>query len=72
MKPYKGTISDAIQVPVHEFDSMGYSYFGRHPEATAKGKRGRLTSAVMWEQPHHPGQPFEVETRNSRYTIVPR
>ena len=67
-KPHKGKLLDAYPI------SWGDAYLYQGTFATHPRFAGRFghTSLVVWEQPHHPGQPFEIETLNSRYTIVPK
>lgn len=66
LKPHKGTMHSDRRVE----DNRGFVFCGRfidHPYF--HGEYGH-TSYVVYETPHHKGQPFEIETLNSRYTIV--
>lgn len=66
MKPHKGILWDAYPIYI----GNDYVYGGRfdgHPKF--HGRRGH-TSMIVYEYPHHRDQPFEVETLNSRYTII--
>lgn len=72
-KPHKGSISDwqKVMIPFeHYYDGeavgLGYFIVGRfvtHPDFA--GRRGHTSYIVA-----HDAMPGEVETRNSRYTLV--
>jgi hypothetical protein len=64
MKPFRGRLHNAVRVPFQR----GFYYLG----TLEGGKPGTLrrTSFVVWEQPHHTNQYFEIETLNSRYLII--
>lgn len=69
MKPHKGRIDQAVWVDVRD----GHTYQGLfldHPEL--KGKYGRTTLVVKDDAdiPRHKGDSYEIETLNSRYTIM--
>lgn len=72
-KPHKGKIMHAQQVYCGPH-GLGYLYagtFGDHPEFA--GKRGHTSYVVKddCDIPRHATDGYEIETRNSRYTVVP-
>lgn len=67
-KPYRGKI---VYGATAEYPD-GYIILGQfvnHPRFA--GNYGH-TSLIVWEQPHHPGEDYDVETLNSRYRIISR
>jgi hypothetical protein len=69
MKPFRGII---LQGQRNVF-RRGFYYTGildGHPQFHGKKGKGH-TSFVLWEQPHHPNQQFDIETLNARYTVIP-
>jgi hypothetical protein len=79
MKPHKGKIKaiDQVDVPGSHLKGqkhLGYVYtceFIDHPRFA--GERGH-TSPVVFDGcvfPRHKGDSYEIETLNSRYTVVP-
>ncbi len=73
-KPYKGRITDVVKIPCGDL-GLGYVLgctFVDHPQF--RGERGH-TSYIVYdgsEFPRHRNDGYEVETRNSSYTVVPR
>lgn len=70
MKPHRGRLA---AIGVWEY-SDGYVYHGHfldHPEFA--GKYGRTSKVVRDDKdlPRHADDGYEIETLNSRYTIVP-
>lgn len=72
-KPHKGRISVTGEFPTPGL-GLGYLYlckFLDHPEFG--GERGHTSYIVRDERdvPRHLNDSYEIETRNSRYTVVP-
>ena len=73
MKPHKGRIIVYEELPCPGY-GLGYAYsctFVDHPYFA--GKRGHTSWIEKDDRdiPRHRGDSFEIETRNSRYTVVP-
>ena len=73
MKPHKGRIFVHKEWPCPGY-GLGYAYictFVDHPEFS--GKTGNTSWVIKDDRdlPRHKNDGYEIETKNSRYTVVP-
>ena len=72
-KPHKGRIIVTGEIPAKGL-GLGYAYwvkFVDHPRFA--GRSGHTSYVVKDDRdiPRHRNDPYEIETLNSRYTVIP-